>query len=43
MTNTANAPLRKRQLGRRGPGAAEIGFGATGISIAYGEPGRVRK
>ena len=38
MTNTADTPLRKRRLGRQGLEAAEIGFGAMGISIAYGEP-----
>ena len=38
MTNTADTPLRKRRVGRQGLEAAEIGIGAMGISIAYGEP-----
>jgi aryl-alcohol dehydrogenase-like predicted oxidoreductase len=34
MTTTG---LRKRRLGRQGLDVAEIGFGAMGISVAYGE------
>jgi aryl-alcohol dehydrogenase-like predicted oxidoreductase len=34
MTSTG---LRKRRLGRQGLDVAEIGFGAMGISVAYGE------
>jgi aryl-alcohol dehydrogenase-like predicted oxidoreductase len=33
----ANTAPRKRRLGRQGLEAAEIGFGAMGITIAYGE------